>query len=153
VKDKTIIKAQFLQHVRNELDSKNKHNRKSIERIASSYGITDKSEVKEYTELAIVLKARSISLSSLSVEEKYWSIVELYRSQVNISHRTSQSILLQQYSTPAPISFLAGILHQCRPETFQCFEPSAGNGLLTVLLPHPSRVIVNEIDELKKIES
>src|SRR5215210_5383623 len=109
MKDNTIKKAQFVQHVRNELDARNKHNRKSIERIASSYGITDKSEVKEYTELAIVLKARSISLSELSIEERYWRIVELYQSQVNISHRTSQSILLQQYSTPAPISFLAGV--------------------------------------------
>jgi CRISPR/Cas system-associated endonuclease Cas3-HD len=58
VNDKTIIKAQFLQHVRNELDTKKRHNRKSIERIASSYGIIDKSEVKEYTELAIVLKGK-----------------------------------------------------------------------------------------------
>jgi hypothetical protein len=41
-----------------ELDAQNKHNRKSIERIASSYGITDKSEVKEFTELAIVLESK-----------------------------------------------------------------------------------------------
>jgi hypothetical protein len=121
VKDKIIIKAQFLQHVRNELDAKNKHNRKSIERIASSYGITDKSEVKEYTELAIVLKARSISLSSLTVEEKYWSIVELYKSQVNISHRTSQSILLQQYSTPLPFHFLPEF-SLMQNKTFQCLN-------------------------------
>jgi predicted RNA methylase len=148
VKDKIIIKAQFLRHVRKELDAKNKHNRKSIEHIASSYGITDKSEVKEYTELAIVLKARSISLSSLTVEEKYWSIVELYKSQVNISHRTSQSILLQQYSTPAPISFLAGIFTNAE-QNISVFEPSAGNGLLTIAA-NPSRVIVNEIDELRR---
>jgi predicted RNA methylase len=148
VKDETIIKAQFLQHVRNELDVKKRHNKKSIERIASSYGITDKSEVKEYTELAIVLKARSISLSSLTVEEKYWSIVELYRSQVNISHRTSQSMLLQQYSTPTPISFLAGIFTNA-DQNISVFEPSAGNGLLTVAA-HPSRVIVNEIDDLRR---
>ena len=122
MKDKTIIKAQFLQHVRNELDSRNKHNRKSIERIAASYGITDKSEVKEYTELAIVLKARSIAVSSLSLELKYQSIVELYQSQVNISHRTSQSILLQQYSTPAPISFLAGVYVNAN-ENICVFEP------------------------------
>ena len=148
MKERRIIKAQFLTHVRSELDAKNKHNRKSIERIASSYGITDKSEVKEYTELAIVLKARSISLSSLSVEEKYWSIVELYKSQVNISHRTSQSILLQQYSTPTPISFLAGIFTNA-DQNISVFEPSAGNGLLTVAA-HPSRVIVNEIDDLRR---
>jgi predicted RNA methylase len=148
VNDKTIIKAQFLQHVRNELDTKTKHNRKSIERLASSYSITDKSEVKEYTELAIVLKARSISLSSLSIEDKYWSIVELYKSQVNISHRTSQSMLLQQYSTPTPISFLAGFFTNA-DQNISVFEPSAGNGLLTVAA-HPSRVIVNEIDDLRR---
>lgn len=141
-------KASLLQHVRNELDAKNKHNRKSIERIAASYGITDKSEVKEYSELAIVLKARSIALSSLPLEAKYQSIVELYQSQVNISHRTSQSILLQQYSTPAPISFLAGIFVNA-DQNVSVFEPSAGNGLLTIAAD-PSRVIVNEIDDLRR---
>lgn len=148
MKDKTIIKAQFLQHLRRELDAKNKHNKKSIERIASSYGITDKSEVKEYTELAIVLRARSIALSPLPLETKYEGIVDLYKSQVNISHRTSQSILLQQYSTPAPISFLAGIFVNAETN-ISVFEPSAGNGLLTIAA-NPSRVVVNEIDELRR---
>jgi predicted RNA methylase len=144
----TLIKARFLQHIRSKLDAGIKHNRKSIERVAASYGITDKSEVKEFTELAIVLKARSISLSSLPIEAKYQSIVELYQSQVNISHRTSQSILLQQYSTPAPISFVAGIFVNADGD-ISVFEPSAGNGLLTIAAP-PSRVVVNEIDELRR---
>jgi predicted RNA methylase len=145
---RVTIKTQFLQHVRNELDAKNKHNRKSIERIASSYGITDKSEVKEYIELTIVLKARSIALSFLPVETKYQSIVEMYQSQVNISHRTSQSILLQQYSTPAPISFLAGMFVNANEEIL-VFEPSCGNGLLTIAAS-PERVVVNEIDSLRR---
>ncbi len=148
MKDNTITKYQFLKHVRNELDAKNKHNRKSIERVASSYGITEKSEVKEYTELAIVLNARSISRSGLSNEEKYWQIVELYQNQINISHRTSQSILLQQYSTPAPVSFLAGIFTNAE-QNISVLEPSAGNGLLTIAA-NPSRVIVNEIDNLRR---
>jgi len=148
VKDKAITKAQFLQHVRNELDAKHRHNRKSIERIAASFEITDKSEVKEYTEFAIVLKARNIALSDLQLETKYESIVDLYQSQVNISHRTSQSILLQQYSTPAPISFLAGIFVNADQDV-SVFEPSAGNGLLTIAA-NPSRVVVNEIDNLRR---
>lgn len=143
-----ITKARFLQHLRRDLDSNVKHNRKSVERMAASYGITDKSEIKEYTELAIVIKARSIAFSSLSLEVKYEGIVELYQSQVNISHRTSQSILLQQYSTPAPISFLAGIFVNA-DQKISVFEPSAGNGLLTVAA-NPSQVIVNEIDELRR---
>ena len=146
--NREISKAQFLQHLLNELDVRSKHNRKSIERIASSYGITDKTEVKEFTELAIVLKARSIALSPSPLKLKYESIVELYKSQVNISHRTSQSILLQQYSTPAPISFLAGVFVNA-DEDISVFEPSAGNGLLTIAA-HPSRVVVNEIDDLRR---
>jgi predicted RNA methylase len=141
-------KTAFLQHVQKELAARTKHNKKSIERIASSYGITDKTEIKEYTELAIVLQARSIALSSQTHKEKYHRIVELYQSQVNLSHRTSQSILLQQYSTPAPIAFLAGIFTNADQNT-SVFEPSAGNGLLTIAA-HPSRVIVNEIDKLRR---
>ena len=48
MKDNPAIKEQFLQHVRKELDAGSRHNKKSIERIAASYGITDKTEIKEY---------------------------------------------------------------------------------------------------------
>jgi hypothetical protein len=146
--DNATAKARFIQHVRKELDAKAKHNKKSIERIAATYGITDKTEIKEYTELAIVIKARSIAQSSLSVEERFFKIVELYHSQVNLSHRTSQSILLQQYSTAAPIAFLAGIFANA-DNNISVFEPSAGNGLLTIA-SNPSNVIVNEIDNLRR---
>lgn len=148
MKDNQVIKAQFLQHVRKELDAGSRHNKKSIERIAASYGITDKTEIKEFTELAIVLKARSIAISPLRVEEKFWKIVDLYRNQVSLSHRTSQSILLQQYSTPAPIAFLAGIFCNVDQDV-SVFEPSAGNGLLTIAA-NPSRVVVNEVDDLRR---
>lgn len=123
-------------------------NRRCVERLARSSGITNKSEVKEYTELALVLKARTIGLSGLHLAGKYQGIVSLYKSQVNLSHRTSQSILLQQYSTPAPISFLAGIFVNADQE-ISVFEPSAGNGLLTIAAD-PARVVVNEIDDLRR---
>src|SRR5690606_33042045 len=76
------------------------------------------------------------------------SIVDLYKSQVNLSYRTSQSILLQQYSTPAPISFLAGVFVNANQD-ISVFEPSAGNGLLTITA-NSSRVVVNEIDNLRR---
>jgi len=71
-----------------------------------------------------------------TVAEKFGDIVELYRGQVNLSHRTSQSIMLQQYSTPAPIGYLMGIF--CGVDKAgSYFEPSAGNGLLTIAAePH-----------------
>jgi predicted RNA methylase len=141
-------KALFIQNVLDDLDTGVKHNKKSIEKMAASDGITDKTEVKEYTELAIVYKAKSIASSSLSIEEKYWKIVDLYQSQVNLSHRTSQSILLQQYSTPAPIAFLAGIFVNA-DQNVSVFEASAGNGLLTIAA-RASNVIVNEVDDLRR---
>ena len=151
-------KAKFVHHVREDLRTGVRHTKTSIEKIAVSYGITDKTEVKEYTELAVVLKARNIALSSLSVEEKYWKIVDLYEQQVNLSHRTSHSVLLQQYSTPAPISFLAGIYVNAN-ENIAVFEPSAGNGLLTVATIPPTMAeqrkvyFCRNIGKLKKVKS
>lgn len=137
----------FTEAVENELSQKKSHNKKSIEKLAASFGITDKTEVKELTELAIVNRARVLAHSQGSVKERFDKIVELYYSQVNLSHRTSQSILLQQYSTPAPIGYLAGIFCGIHIPSVRSlyFEPSAGNGLLTIA-GNPINFIVNEID-------
>lgn len=138
---------QFSAAVEKELTNKKQHNKRSLEKLAASFGITDKTEVKELTELAIINRARYLANGPLS-KEKFDSIVDLYNSQVNLSHRTSQSILLQQYSTPAPIAYLAGIF--CGLHTaVSVFEPSAGNGLLTIAA-HPSQCTVNEIDALRR---
>lgn len=153
-----INKTLFLQHVRRELDAGAKHNKKSIEKIAASYLITDKTQVKEFTELAIVLKAREFAHLGESIPDRYFRIVDLYKQQVNLSHRTSQSVMLQQYSTPAPISFLAGVFVNAdlpseasakERQNVSVFEPSAGNGLLTIAA-HPRNVVVNEIDSLRR---
>lgn len=143
----------FVQQVKNDLKTQHVHNKRSLEQLAATYGITDKNEVKELTELAIVVTARTIAQDdTLFIDEKYHRIVDLYNSQVNLSHRTSQSILLQQYSTPAPIGFLMGIfcgLDQLHKKGDYAFEPSAGNGLLTIAAKS-ERVYVNEVDELRK---
>jgi len=139
----------FVARIQMELRSKNKHNKTSIEKLASQYGIKDKTEVKELTELAIVKECRDISQNnSYSIEEKFELIVDLYNHQVNLSHRTSQSILLQQYSTPAPIGYLAGLFCGMDNENKKGFEPSAGNGLLTIA-GKPKQFIVNEIDDVR----
>jgi P-loop containing NTP hydrolase pore-1/C-terminal domain on Strawberry notch homologue len=139
----------FVDYVRISLQKKVKHNKTSIEKVAKQFSIIDKTEVKELTELAIVLEARRIvNDATLNTQEKFNTIVELYNGQVNLSHRTSQSMLLQQYSTPAPIAFIAGIF--CGLDTLEnnngkAFEPSAGNGLLTIA-GNPKCILVNEID-------
>lgn len=69
---------------------------------------------------------------------------------MNLSHRTSESIMLQQYSTPAPIGYLVGLYARVYPKADNgiYFEPSAGNGLLTIAA-EPKYFIVNEIDKIR----
>ena len=139
---------QFVAAIEYDLTTKKSHNKTSVEKLAASFGITDKNEVKELTELAIVNRARLLAHSEGTTKERFNRIVELYHSQVNLSHRTSQSILLQQYSTPAPIGYLAGVFCEIDKLQFNggfAFEPSAGNGLLTIAAK-PERVYVNELD-------
>jgi hypothetical protein len=153
IKIKVLSKQEFafVQVIESNLISQVKHNKVSLEKLAFTFGITDKTEVKELTELAIVNRARAIAHSGNDVYTNYFNIVDLYNHQVNLSHRTSQSILLQQYSTPAPIGYLMGVfcglpfLHQ---QGGYAFEPSAGNGLLTIASV-PERVYVNEIDDTR----
>ncbi len=143
--------SKFTQAVEAELTVHTRHNKVSIEKLAAGFGITNKTEVKEYTELAIVKRARQLAHTEGSIRERFDKIVELYHAQVNLSHRTSQSILLQQYSTPAPISYLAGVfceLDKLEQRNGYAFEPSAGNGLLTIA-GNPARIYVNEIDHLR----
>ena len=101
-------KKGYISRIRKDLRNGQKHSKTNIENIAKSFGITNKNLVKEYTELAIILNAREIAHdTSFSIYARYRDIVALYESQVNLSMRTSMSVLMQQYSTPAPISFLA----------------------------------------------
>ncbi|MBI9036391.1 MAG: hypothetical protein JEZ03_18180 [Bacteroidales bacterium] len=101
-------KQGYISRIQADLKQTIRHNKTSIESIAKGFGITNKNLVKEFTELAIVLNAREIAQDGkLTTYEKYLDIVALYQSQVNLSMRTSMSVLMQQYSTPAPISFLA----------------------------------------------
>ena len=143
---------EFVEKIQHLLQAGTKQDKRMVEKLAASLSIYDRTEIKELTELAIVYQARKIAQDfSLDTFSRYQAIVSLYHSQVNLSHRTSQSILLQQYSTPAPIGFLAGIF--CGGDTFAntdklAFEPSAGNGLLTIAFP-AEQVVVNEIDPIR----
>lgn len=125
-----------------------KINKTTIEKIGMQFGIADKNIVKELTELAIVQQARKLAHEpGKTVADRYAAIVELYKGQVNLSHRTSQSVLLQQYSTPAPIGYLMGIFCGVdKPGRY--LEPSAGNGLLTIAAK-PEHFYVNEIDDVR----
>src|SRR6218665_536236 len=137
----------FVGKVESDLLIREKHDKRSIEALARNFNINDRTEIKELTELAIVNAARQIAHRKNNIKDNYERIVELYGDQVILSHRKSQSILLQQYSTPAPIAFFMGIfcgVHRfARKQT--ALEPSAGNGLLTIA-GKPENFFVNELD-------
>jgi effector-binding domain-containing protein len=174
-----VDKKGYISQIREDLRNGVRHTKVSIENLGKKHGIENKNLVKEFTELAIVLNARDIAQSSsFSVYEKYLDIVSLYQSQVNLSMRTSMSVLMQQYSTPAPISFLASsyVLKRDSLSGYKAFknivkggskgkivgnahlhpektaplylEPSAGNGLLTIALPY-QLTHVNELDDVR----
>lgn len=148
VKNLNNRQQMFIEKIGVDLQDKAPHNKTSVEKLAASYGITDKTEVKELTEFAILKRARQLAHSDGTIKERFDQIVDLYNSQVNLSHRTSQSILLQQYSTPAPIAYLAGVFSGL-DKTVSVFEPSAGNGLLTITA-NPSQCYVNEVDTVRR---
>nr|HPM32293.1 strawberry notch family protein [Chryseolinea sp.] len=144
-----MIKEDFVQAVSSLLQSGAKQNKITLEKLARTFGITDRNLVKELTELAIVKEARKLAHQpGKTVAEKFSDIVALYKGQVNLSHRTSESVLLQQYSTPAPIGYLMGVYCGIDVSNEYLFEPSAGNGLLTIA-GSPEFTFVNEIDTVR----
>lgn len=121
-------------------------NKVQLEKIAARYGIKDKRQVKEIGELSLYFEARQ-AIEGKPPEKQYQILVDLYKKQPNFSHRSSTTFILQQYSTPLPIAYLAGwFVSQGNPGNY--FEPSAGNGFLTIAL-NPADVTVNEIDDVR----
>ncbi len=140
----------YVDEIYNGLCAGENFDKRKTEKTALKHGISDLTTIKELTELAIVRAARNIAQEThLPLRVRFENMLSLYQRQMILSHRTSQSIMLQQYSTPCPIAFLAGsFVAQNDKAGDYYFEPSAGNGLLTVALPH-ARTIVNEIDDLR----
>jgi len=121
------------------------HSKADPERTAKTkYGFTDKQKVKELTEYAILKVGREIA-KGYPVDEAYKRIVALYEVQPYITHRTSLSQQLQQFSTPIPFAFLMGVFCGDGQNNKILLEPTAGNGFLTIS-GAPENFIVNEID-------
>lgn len=145
----------FVNHLVVDFSKKVKHNKLSLEKLALQFGIEKSIHIKELTELAIVMSARSLANSEFRTKrERFDAIVELYQLQPNSSLRTSESILFQQYSTPSPIAVLMGwycgldkpfVGNGKGIKGSQFYEPSAGNGVLTIAANDELLFDVNEL--------
>ena len=121
--------------------------KRSLEILARGFEITDKNQAKEAAELGIAMAARTIARGKGSDSAKLDALIDLYKRQPSLTHRTSESIAMQQYSTPIPLGYIGG-LYVRADEGAPLFEPSAGNGLLTIAAD-PKKVVVNEIDPVR----
>lgn len=122
----------------------------AVVKMGRGFGIENRREIKELMELAIVNLGRRIANRKTSLIERYRELVSLYQTHTNLSLRSSEVVRRQQYSTSIPIAFLAGVFVGIDkpPKGLGYFEPSAGNGLLTIA-GKPEYFVVNEISEIR----
>ena len=103
-------------------------------------------EVDEAVEQGVVRAARKIVRDGIkngnTEKEIFDNLVGLYNRQPNLDVRTSNSMLDQAYSTPAPLSFVSQMLAGITPET-KAYDSSAGNGMLLIVSDAP---LANELD-------
>ncbi len=104
-------------------------------------------DLEEAIEVAVVLRARELvaegNEAGQSEAEIYSDMMDLYESQPKLAQRTSTSMLMQAYSTPAPLAYLASRLGKAGPNK-TTYEPTAGNGML-LMEANPAKVIANEM--------
>ncbi len=102
--------------------------------------------VDESIEAAIVRYARRVVRLGWHrpTIETYEKLVEFYQLQPRLAVRSSDSIRLQQYSTPVPIAYLVSRLAGVTDSDL-VYEPTAGNGSL-LIDSNPAAVYANEID-------
>ena len=101
--------------------------------------------VQEAIEQGVLLAAKHIiDGRGDRTSDIYDQLVDLYQRQPTLGTRTSSSIELQQYSTPAPLAYLAGKLAGI-DHSKTVYEPAAGRGAL-LMLCNPANAIANELD-------
>jgi hypothetical protein len=138
----------FIARIKKEMAERLKAmNKVDLRKIGAEYGIDDENVIKELTETAIVERARELIAENPDELDALKALIALYDRQPSLTHRTSESIAKQQYSTPAPLAFIAGAF--TRVNGFGAIEPSAGNGMLTIGYD-PQNVWVNEIDPVRR---
>lgn len=128
-----------------------------VKKMASKYpalkDISD-TDLQELVELAMTQLTRSEALINIdgtaeAQRRAYDHIVDLYHIQPSLNARDSERLIKQQYSTPTPFGFVMGQFVRAGGKTVgSMFEPSAGNGALTITV-HPSVIHVNDIDDAR----
>jgi hypothetical protein len=116
--------------------------------LSKDMGISD-DIAKELYEIAQFQLAKEIVNSNLSKSNIYQKLIENYNNQLVINYRSSRVSIFNQFSTPLPIAFALGTyVIGNRTNHVLTFDPTAGNGLLTVAFK-PKQTVVNELEEIR----
>lgn len=110
-------------------------------------------ELMQLCELGLVIEAKRIAVLNESIKFRFEKMVDLYGRQLTIQPKDSRSATLQQYSTPCPLAFLLGEYvkkgtEEREDDNIKFFEPTAGNGLLTISF-RAYQMVVNELDDIR----
>lgn len=106
-------------------------------------------ELMQLCEVALTRVAHKVASEDMSIKERFEVLIDLYSRQLTIQPKDSRSVSLQQYSTPCPLAFLLGeYVKKNMRHNAVYYEPTAGNGLLTIALPD-GYTAVNELDDLR----
>ncbi len=143
------LRAKIVEKVRSWFEANEKKDMKDIKKLAAEFGVDDLNAMYEWVELAWTLHYRKIiDQNETSIKSMYDEVVAFYQNiQPTYSAKDSNKRIFQQYSTAAPISFLAGWFANAN-KAASIFEPSAGNGLLTIFATY-EKTTVNEIDRTR----
>lgn len=115
----------------------------------SKHGFIDQltpNQITQAAEAAIALAARNTVRHNKDTRYNFDNLMELYDRQPTIQAKEGRNLYLQQYSTPAPLAYLAGEFVRNGKTDGHWFEPSAGNALLTTAFKDCGMFILNELD-------
>lgn len=114
-------------------------------------GLYNHKAVEEAFEYGLILSAREeIEKRDGKDPATLRALTNLYERQANLSARTSESTIMQQYSTPMPIAWLMNkYLDMIGTKSFvSVYEPTAGNGMLLMgANRNLTGVYANELDK------
>ena len=147
-KDDEIETGLFPYAIEALLDNGEKVDANKLKKVATQFGLTNPNEIIQQAELGVVKSARKIANNGESLRVRFEKIRDIYDLQPTISPKDGRANFLQQYSTPAPIAFLAGEFVKSENKHAHYLEPSAGNGMLTIALP-VENTWVNDLDDVR----
>ncbi|MCQ2232138.1 MAG: hypothetical protein MJZ30_09865 [Paludibacteraceae bacterium] len=147
-KDDEIETGLFPYAIEALLDNGEKVDANKLKKVATQFGLTNPNEIIQQAELGVVKSARKIANNGESLRVRFEKIRDIYDLQPTISPKDGRANFLQQFSTPAPIAFLAGEFVNFNSKHAHYLEPSAGNGMLTIALP-VDNTWVNDLDDVR----